>query len=53
MIGAAGLMGVATSAVGTWFAERFPNRVEAIETCAGFLLIASFALVGCALPVML
>jgi len=48
-----GVLSVVTGAAVAYFAERFPARVEALETGAGFLLIGGFALTGCALPVVL
>jgi hypothetical protein len=40
-------------AVAAYVAERLSARAEAIETGAGFLLIAGFMLIGSALPVVL
>ena len=34
-------------------AERFPGHTEALETCAGALLIGGLVLAGAALPAML
>jgi hypothetical protein len=53
MIGIAGLL-IATIGGGiACVSHRFPAHVEAIETAAGVLLLGGFALIGCALPVMI
>jgi hypothetical protein len=53
MIGAAGLLSIATGAVVAYLSARFPAHIEALETCAGVLLIGGLALAGCALPAMI
>jgi putative Mn2+ efflux pump MntP len=53
MIGIVSLISVTAGAVAAYFAERLPQRAEAIETGAGFLLIGGFALLGSALPIIL
>jgi hypothetical protein len=53
MVGALGLLSVATGAVITYLSARFPAHVEALETGAGVLLIGGLALTGCALPAMI
>lgn len=53
MLGIVSLIKVTFSAVTAYVAERLPARTEMIETCAGFLLIGGFALIGSALPVVL
>jgi hypothetical protein len=47
-----GLAIVMFGAITAYFSTRFPAKAEAIETAAGFLLIGGFALIGCALPLM-
>jgi hypothetical protein len=53
MAGAVGLLSFAIGAVVAYASERFPSRVEALETGAGFLLISGLALSGYALPAIL
>lgn len=53
MAGAVGLFSVAVGAVIAWAAKRYPGHDEALETGAGILLIAGFALAGVALPAVL
>ena len=53
MLGIVGSIKVTFGAVTAYVAERLPARTEMIETCAGFLLIGGFALVGSALPIVL
>ncbi len=53
MVGAAGLLVVTVGSVVACLAELFPHRKETVETAAGFLLLGGFALMGCALPVMI
>jgi ABC-type Fe3+ transport system permease subunit len=50
MAGAVGLFSVVIGAVVAYASERFPARVESLETGAGFLLISGLALSGYALP---
>jgi hypothetical protein len=52
MIGAAGLLIVTIGSVVACLSKRFPHT-ETVETAAGFLLLGGFALIGCALPVMI
>jgi hypothetical protein len=52
MLGAISLLSVMAGAVTAYLAERFPARVETLETGAGALIIGGFALLGCALPAM-
>lgn len=47
---AMGLLSIVIGAAVAYAAERFPAYVEALETGAGVLLIAGFALAGFALP---
>jgi hypothetical protein len=53
MLGALSLISVVLGGIVAYFADRFPAHVEAIETCAGALLIGGLALVGSALPTLL
>jgi hypothetical protein len=53
MVGAAGLLVVMIGSVVACLSKRFPARTETVETFAGYLLLAGFALIGCALPVMI
>ena len=52
-IGAAGLASVAAGAIVACVSARFPSYVERLETGAGLLLIAGFAISACALPAMI
>jgi hypothetical protein len=53
MIGAAGLLIMTIGSVVACLSKRFPAHTEAVETAAGVLLLGGFALIGCALPVMI
>jgi hypothetical protein len=53
MVAAAGLLVVTIGTVVACAAKRFPAKTETVETAAGFLLLGGFALIGCALPVMI
>ena len=53
MVGSAGLLIVTIGSVVACIAKRFPAHAETVETAAGVLLLCGFALVGCALPVMI
>ena len=53
MLGIVGSIKMTYGAVAAYAAERVPARADMIETCAGFLLIGGFALVGSALPIVL
>jgi hypothetical protein len=53
MIGATGLLIVTIGSVAACLAKRFPAPAETIEKLAGFMLLGGFALMGCALPVMI
>ena len=53
MVGILGLLSVATGAVIACLAKRFPAHVEALETCAGALLLGGLALASSGLPVIL
>jgi hypothetical protein len=53
MIAAAGLLVVTAGSVVACLSKRFSANTETVETVAGFLLLGGFALIGCALPVMI
>jgi hypothetical protein len=53
MVGAAGLVIVTIGSVVACLSKRIPGNTQTVETVAGFLLLGGFALVGCALPVMI
>ena len=53
MLGTGSLIRTAFDAVAAYVTERVRARAAMIETCAGFLLIGGFALVGSALPIVL
>jgi hypothetical protein len=50
MLGAISLASVLLGAATAYVADRFPARVEVLETAAGVLLIGGLALFGSALP---
>ena len=50
MLGAISLASVILGAATAYVADRFPARVEALETAAGVLLICGLVLLGSALP---
>jgi hypothetical protein len=53
MIGALSLLSVIAGAAVTYYADRFPAYVEALETSAGALLIGGLVLIGSGLPAIL
>jgi hypothetical protein len=53
MLSIVSLIKMRFGAAAAYAAERLPARAEMIETCAGFLLIGGFALIGSTLPVVL
>ena len=53
VLGIVSLIKVTFGAVTAYVAERLRARANMIETCAGFLLIGGFALIGSALPIIL
>jgi hypothetical protein len=53
MTNALSLIGAKSGAAGAFVVSRIPARAEALETAAGILLIAGFALLGASLPTML
>lgn len=50
MLGLLSLTSVSLGAAAAYYAGRFPEHIEAIETGAGALLIGGLALLGSALP---
>ena len=53
MIGAVGMLIVTIGSILACTAKRFPGHMDTVATAAGVLLLSGFALVGCALPVMI
>jgi hypothetical protein len=53
MVAAIGLLGVTAGAAVAYLSGRFPGHVAAMETGAGVMLIAGFALTSYALPAIL
>jgi hypothetical protein len=54
VVGILALLSVVTGAAVAYLAERFTvQKLEALQTCAGVLLIGGFALAGSGLPVVL
>jgi hypothetical protein len=53
MLGTVSLIKMKCAAVAAYTAARLRPRAEMIETCAGFLLIGGFGLIGSALPIVL
>jgi hypothetical protein len=53
MVGAAGLLIVTIGSVVACLSKRFPAKAETVQTFAGYLLLGGFALIGCALPIMI
>ena len=53
MLAVVSLLSVAAGAAAAYLAERLSKHARAIETCAGFLLIGGFALIGVLLPAAL
>jgi hypothetical protein len=52
VIGILASLSVVMGAAVAYFAERFPARIEALQTGAGVLLIGGFALAGSGLPII-
>jgi hypothetical protein len=53
VVGILASLSVVTGATLAYLAERFPSeKIEALQTCAGVLLIGGFALIGSGLPVI-
>ena len=50
MLGFAGLISVIAGGVTAYVAERYPARVDLLQTIGGLLLIAGFGLVGWSWP---
>ncbi len=53
MLGAISALFVIGGGVVARMAERFPARIEMLETCAGYMLIGGLFAIGSALPVLL
>lgn len=53
MVAAVSLISVVLGGTVACLAERFPARVEALETAAGVLLIGGLAFLGSTLPALL
>jgi hypothetical protein len=53
MLGIAGLSSVSFAVAAASLARRLPARIETVQAGIGRLLIGGFALIGCALPIML
>jgi hypothetical protein len=52
VVGILASLSVVTGGAMAYLAERFPTqKIEALQTCAGVLLIGGFALIGSGLPV--
>ena len=50
MLGLAGLISVIVGGVIAYIAERYPARIDLLQTVGGLLLIAGFGLVGWGWP---
>jgi hypothetical protein len=53
MVGVAGLFIATIGTIVACSAKRFPAHTQTVETVAGVLLLSGFALMGCALPIMI
>lgn len=53
MMNALSLIGAKSGAVVAFMSSHIPAPAEALETVAGILMIAGFALLGASLPTML
>ena len=53
MVGILGLLSVMTGAAVAYLAKHFPAHIEALETCAGALLLGGLALASSGLPIIL
>jgi hypothetical protein len=53
MVAALGLLGVTVGAAVAYLSGRFPAHAEALETGAGAMLIAGFALASYVLPAII
>jgi len=53
MVGLAGLLSAMAGGVIAYFSARFPSQIETLETVAGVMVIAGFALASCSLPTMI
>ncbi len=52
MSAALGFVVVIFGALTAYLASRSPTDAKAVETAAGILMIGGFALIGCALPMV-
>ena len=52
MVGILGLLSVVAGAAIAYLADRFPARLEALQTGAGVLMIGGFALASSGLPLI-
>ena len=50
MLGFAGLISVIVGGVTAYVADRYPPRIELLQTIGGLLLITGFGLVGWGCP---
>jgi uncharacterized membrane protein YjjP (DUF1212 family) len=53
MVGIAGLLSVMVGAIVAYLSDRFPARIEVLETLAGIMVIAGFALAGYSMPTII
>jgi hypothetical protein len=53
MVGIAGLISVMAGAIVAYLSDRFPARIEVLETAAGVMVIAGFTLAGCSMPTII
>jgi hypothetical protein len=53
MLGVAGLLSATAGGVLAYFSARFPAHIEKLETAAGVMVIAGFALASCSMPTMI
>jgi hypothetical protein len=52
MVSAVSFFTVAAGTAMARLSQRFPARIETLETVAGILLLGGFAAIGCALPML-
>jgi hypothetical protein len=53
MVGLAGLLSAMAGGLVAYFSVRFPAHIETLETTAGVMVIAGFALASCSLPTVI
>jgi len=53
MLGLAGLLSAMAGGVIACLSARFPTHIEKLETAAGVMVIAGFALASCSLPTII